>query len=115
MPTLKSRHSRWSRYNATPGAHARRHAALDAARIAGPTPAYPPDAPLYGDWLGGRIHGHLVVMRLMRDPAHRSDQWAAEIDGEVVFQAAGLTSLWNALHKRWARAPSRRMLAGLEA
>jgi hypothetical protein len=71
-------------------------------------------APLHGDWLGGCIHGHTVIMRLMRDPAHRSDQWCAEIDGRPVADAAGLTLLWGLLHKRWGRAPSRRMLAGMQ-
>ena len=87
---------------------------MDAARIAGPAPAYPPMAPLHGDWIGGTINGHTVIMRLMRHPAHRSDQWAAEIDGETVTDAAGLTRLWALLHARWGRAPSRRMLAGME-
>ena len=87
---------------------------MNAARIAGPAPAYPPMAPLHGDWIGGTINGHTVIMRLMRHPAHRSDQWAAEIDGEAVTDAAGLTRLWALLHTRWGRAPSRRMLAGME-
>lgn len=25
--------------------------------------------PVHGDWLGGSIHGHTVIIRLMRDPA----------------------------------------------
>lgn len=87
---------------------------MDAARIAGPAPAYPPMAPIHGDWLGGCINGHTVIMRLMRDPTHRSDQWAGEIDGKTVTDAAGLTMLWDLLHKRWGRAPSRRQLATLE-
>ena len=77
-------------------------------------PAYPPTAPIHGDWLGGCINGHVVILRLMRDTKHRSDQWAAEIDGEVVADAAGLTTLWRVLHKRWPRAMSRRTLATLE-
>mgnify|MGYP000937909736 FL=1 len=115
MRTFQSPQSRWSRYNADPANHARRRAIVDAARIAGPAPAYPPTAPIFGDWLGGRINGHTVIVRLMRDPKHRSDQWAAEIDGEVIAQAAGLTTLWAILHKRWPRAMSRRELATLEA
>jgi hypothetical protein len=110
MHTFQSRRSAWSRYNATPGNHARRKAALEAASIAGPAPAYPPTAPMHGDWLGGCINGQTVIVRLMRDHKHRSDQWAAEIDGEVVAQAAGLTALWGLLHKRWPRAMSRRAM-----
>ncbi len=68
-------------------------------------------APLHGDWLGGVINGQLVIMRLMRDPAHRSDQWAAEVDGETVADAAGLTRLWGLLHPRWPKAPSLRAMA----
>ena len=52
MHTSQSARSRWTRYNARPGAHARRKAAREAASIAGPAPAYPPDAPVHGDWLG---------------------------------------------------------------
>lgn len=114
MRTLQTPHSRWARYNADPANFARRAAARDAARIAGPAPAYPPTAPVCGDWLGGRINGHTVIIRLMRDSRHRSDQWAAEIDGETVAEAAGLTALWQILHKRWPRALSRRELATLE-
>jgi hypothetical protein len=116
MPTFRSVHrprSRWAAYNATPGAHKRRNAAREAASIAGPAPAYPPLAPVHGDWLGGCINGKTVILRLMRDPQHRSDQWAAEIDGEVLTDAAGLTRLWELLSKRWPKAPSRRTLAGL--
>lgn len=68
-------------------------------------------APLHGDWLGGTINGHTVIIRLMRDPAHRSDQWAAEIDGETVADAAGLTRLHDLLRSRWPKAASRRELA----
>jgi hypothetical protein len=114
MPTFQSSHGRWSRYNATPGAHKRRKAKREAASIAGPAPAYPPDAPLHGDWIGGTVNGKTVILRLMRDPGHRSDQWAAEIDGTPVADAAGLTSLWALLHKRWPRAMSRRTLATVE-
>ena len=114
MPTLQSPHGRWSRYNARPGAHARRQAAREAASIAGPSPAYPPDAPLHGDWLGGTVNGCTVIMRLMRDPRHRSDQWAAEIDGQPVADAAGLTALWALLHNRWPRQLSRRAMAVME-
>ncbi len=87
---------------------------MDAARIAGPAPAYPPMAPIHGDWLGGQINGHTVIIRLMRDPRHRSDQWAAEIDGELVADAAGLTALWQILQSRFPRALSKRELATLE-
>lgn len=114
MRTFQSRQGRWARYNADPANHARRRAILDAARIAGPAPAYPPMAPLHGDWLGGCVNGHTVIVRLMRHPAHRSDQWAAEIDGEVVSDAAGLTALWGILRRRWPRALSRRQLAALD-
>ncbi len=114
MRTFQSPQGRWARYNGNPANHARRQAARDAARIAGPAPAYPPTAPIHGDWIGGRINGHTVIIRLMRDPRHRSDQWAAEIDGEAVADAAGLTALWQILHKRWPRAMSRRDIATLE-
>ena len=110
MPTLQTPH-RWRSYNATPGAHQRRQRAREAASIAGPAPAYPPTAPLHGDWLGGCINGHAVIIRLMRDPAHRSDQWAAEIDGATVADAAGLTRLHDLLRAQWPRAHSRRSLA----
>ena len=53
-------------------------------------------------------------MRLMRDPQHRSDQWAAEIDGLAVADAAGLTLLHDLLRAQFARAPSRRALAGMQ-
>ena len=115
MRTFQPLHSRWARYNADPANHARRRAARDAARIAGPAPSYPPDAPIHGDWLGGRINGHTVIVRLMRDPRHRSDQWAAEVDGDVIADAAGLTELWRMLKGRWPRALSRREIAGMQA
>lgn len=82
--------------------------------LARPAPAYPADAPLHGDWLGGRINGQTVIFQLMRDPQHRSDQWAAEIDGELVASAAGLVRLQVLLRERFARAPSKRTLATLE-
>lgn len=114
MATFQSRSpGRWAKYNADPENFKRRQAARDAARIAGPAPAYPPDAPLHGDWLGGRVNGHTVIVRLVREPHHRCDQWAAEIDGEVVANAAGLTALWEILHKRWPKAMSLRALATL--
>ena len=103
MPTFKTPHGHWRRYNATPGAHQRRQRAREAASIAGPAPAYPPMAPLHGDWLGGCINGHTVILRLMRDPSHRCDQWAAEVDGVTVADAAGLTRLWALLHPRCCR------------
>lgn len=49
-------------------------------------------------------------MRMMRDPAHRSDQWAAEVDGEAVADAAGLTRLHDLLRARWPKAQSKRAL-----
>lgn len=112
MATLQSR---WARYNATPGAHRRRQLAREAASIAGPSPIYPTTAPVHGDWLGGCINGHTVIMRLMRDPGHRSDQWAAEIDGITVSDAGGLMRLHDLLRARWPRAMSLRGLAGLRA
>ena len=93
----------------------RAQATRERNRFDGPAPAYPPDAPLHGDWLGGRINGHTVIVRLMRDPRHRSDQWAAEVDGDVVADAAGLTELWLLLKMRWPRALSRREIAGMQA
>lgn len=114
MRTFQSPHSRWRQYNATPGAHPRRQRAREAASIAGPAPAYPPMTPLHGDWLGGCINGHTVIIRLMRDPQHRSDQWAAEIDGETVADAAGLTRLHNLLRERWPGAASKKALAGMQ-
>lgn len=51
----------------------------------------------------------------MRDLAHRSDQWAAEIDGETVADAAGLTRLHDLLRSRWPKMQSRRELAGMQA
>lgn len=71
-------------------------------------------APLHGDWLGGCINGHTVIIRLMRDPAHRSDQWAAEIDGATIADAAGLTRLHDLLRAQWPRAHSRRSLAQVQ-
>lgn len=50
-------------------------------------------------------------MRLMRDPSHRSDQWAAEVDGVTVADAAGLTRLHDLLRCKWPRAASLRALA----
>ena len=114
MHTFQSQQGRWARYNATPGAHKRRSAAREAASIAGPAPAYPPEAPLHGDWIGGRINGRTVIARLMRDPSHRSDQWAAEIDGAVVADAAGLVALCELLRARWPKQMSRRTMATLE-
>ena len=70
-------------------------------------------APVHGEWLGGRINGHTVIMRLIRNPHHRSDQFEAEIDGKVVADAAGLTRLHDLLRVQWPKAPSLRMLAGL--
>ncbi len=108
---MRTLQNRWARYNATPGAHQRRRAAREAASIAGPAPAYPPIAPVHGDWLGGCINGHAVIMHLMRDPSHRCTQWAAEIDGEVIADAAGLTVLHDLLRARWPRAPGKKALA----
>jgi hypothetical protein len=71
-------------------------------------------APLHGDWLAGCVNGQTVVMRMMRDPHHRSDQWAAEIDGQTVADAAGLTDLLDLLRARLPRAPSKRRLASLQ-
>ena len=113
MHTLQTP-NRWRRYNSTPGTHKRRQRAREAASIAGPAPAYPPTAPLHGDWLGGTINGHTVIIRLMRDPSHRSDQWAAEIDGQTVADAAGLTRLHDLLRSRWPRAVSKRTLATMQ-
>ncbi len=70
-------------------------------------------APIHGDWLGGCINGHTVIMRLMRDPQHRSDQWAAEIDGQTVADAAGLTRLHDLLRSKWPKALSLRALASV--
>ena len=100
----------WDRYNARPGSHARRKAKREAASIAGPAPEYPSLAPLHGDWLGGCINGQTVIVRLQRDTGHRCDQWAAELDGQVLTQAAGLTRLWNLLRDRWHKAPSVRAI-----
>lgn len=86
---------------------------MDAKRIAGPAPAYPATAPTHGDWLGGCVNGHAVIVRMMRHPGHRSDQWAAEIDGETVADAIGLTDLLDLLRKRFPRAPSLRQLASM--
>jgi hypothetical protein len=113
MPTFKSARGKFPRAN-TPEAQTRRRAAREAAAIAGPSPVYPPAAPLHGDWIGGCINGHTVIVRLMRDSRHRCDQWAAEIDGQVVADAAGLTALWQLVHERWPRAMSRRALATLD-
>ena len=111
MPTLQSRR-RTQRLN-TPQARAKRRATLDAKRIAGPAPIYPAAAPIHGDWLGGQINGHAVIMRMMRHPRHRSDQWAAEIDGETVADSAGLTALLDLLRQRFPRAPSLKQLASM--
>ena len=118
MPTLKSRRGiapgRWDRYNTTPGSHARRKAARLAASIAGPAPCYPATAPTAGEWWGGCINGQTVIASLIRDPGHRCDQWRVEIDGVIVAQAMGLVDLCVLLRGRFGRAPSRRMLAGLQ-
>jgi hypothetical protein len=111
MATLKSPHRRWARYNATPGSFRRRQAKREAASMAAPAPPYPADAPLTGDWLGGRINGHAVIMDLARMPSHRCDQWAAWIDGEQVTDAAGLTRLWALIKDRWPSAMPLRALA----
>lgn len=111
MLTFKTPHGHWRRYNATPGAHQRRQRTREAASIAGPAPDYPPMAPLHGDWLGGCVNGQTVILRLMRDQHHRCDQWAAEVDGVTVADAAGLTRLWALLHPRWAKSPSLRAMA----
>ncbi len=113
MPTLQSR-NRWQKLNATPGWHRRRQRAREAASIAGPAPTYPPMAPVHGDWLGGCINGHTVIMRLMRDPQHRCDQWAAEVDGRTVADAAGLTRLHDLLRAEFPRSLSLRALATLQ-
>ena len=106
--------SAWGRYNATPGAHARRSASREAASIAGPSPVYPSLAPLHGDWIGACINGQPVIIRLARDSRHRTDQWAAEIDGVVVADAAGMTALVTLLRGQFARAPSKRQLGCMQ-
>jgi len=70
--------------------------------------------PVHGDFLAGCVNGQTVVMRLMRDPHHRSDQWAAEIDGVTVADAAGLVRLLDLLRQQFAPAPSKRHLASLQ-
>ena len=114
MHTFQSRRSAWACYNSTPGAHARRSAAREAASIAGPAPEYPLLAPLHGDWLGGCVNGHTVIMRMVRDSRHRSDQWAAEIDGVTVADAGGLVALLDLLRHRFGKAPSKRALATVQ-
>jgi hypothetical protein len=79
--------------------------------MAAPSPTYPADAPIDGEWLGGCVNGCTVIMQMMRLPGHRSDQWAAWIDGELVTDAAGLTLLWAAIKARWPKAPSLQQLA----
>ena len=71
-------------------------------------------APVHGDWLGGCINGHTVIIRLMRDPAHRSDQWAAEIDGATAADAAGLTRLHDLLRAQWPKAHSKQSIAQIQ-
>jgi hypothetical protein len=113
MRTFQSPRNRWADYNARPGSFRRRQAAREAASMAGPCPVYPADAPLTGDWLGGRINGHTVIMALVRLPSHRCYQWCAWIDGELVADAAGLTRLWALLKDRWHGAPSLEALASM--
>jgi hypothetical protein len=71
-------------------------------------------APVHGDWLGGRINGRTVIIRLMRDPGHRSDQWAAEIDGATAADAAGLTRLHDMLRAQWPKAQSKHALSAVQ-
>jgi len=114
MRTFQSLGNRWAGYNGRPGSFKRRQAKREAASMAAPCPIYPADAPLTGDWLGGRINGHTIIMDLVRLPGHRSDQWAAWIDGQPVTDAAGLTELWRAVKQRWPRAPSLQALATMQ-
>ena len=109
--TLQSRqHSKSHRAEHFARLRARREAAI----LARPAPIYPPlDLPT-GDWLGGCINGQTVILHLQREMWHRSDQWAAWIDGALVESGAGLTTLLGLLKHRWGRAPSRRLLAGLQ-
>jgi hypothetical protein len=51
---------------------------------------------------------------MSRDAGHRCDQWAAEIDGEVIAEAAGLTVLVALLRQRFGKAPSKRHLDGIQ-
>jgi hypothetical protein len=113
MATFQSRIGRWSRFNNNPEAVRRRSTAREEAIAALPAPAYPPDVPLQGDWVGGRVNGHTVIFDLARLPWHRSDQWAAACDGEAVHEGAGLVLLLELLRKRFGKAPSRRELAGM--
>ena len=113
MPTSQTR-SAWARYNSTPGAHSRRQRQREAASIAGPAPEYPSLAPLHGDWLGGCVNGHTVIMRMSRDSGHRCDQWAAEVNGVTVADAAGLVVLLELLRHRFGKAPSKRALATVQ-
>jgi hypothetical protein len=55
-----------------------------------------------------------VVLRLARDRGHRSDQWAAEIDGQVVADAAGLVTLCQLLRAMMPKATSKRTVAGMQ-
>ena len=111
MRTLQSSGNRWAGYNSRPGSFRRRQAKREAASMAAPCPIYPADAPLDGEWLGGRINGCTVIMQMMRMRGHRCDQWAAWIDGTLVTDASGLTELWRAIKRRWPRAPSLQALA----
>ena len=113
MRTLGSTRRRWAGAN-TPAAIQKRQRAREAASIAGPTPLYPSSAPLHGDWLGGCVNGHTVVLRLMRDAHHRTDQWAAELDGETVAHAAGLTRLWALLCERFPKALPKSALCSMQ-
>lgn len=81
---------------------------------AGPAPEYPPDLPQSGEWLAARVHGQTVVIHLHRLPSHRTDQWAALLDGRMLTDAAGLTVLCTALRHAIGRVPSLRAYAAMQ-
>lgn len=103
--------------------HARRRARDDAARIAAPAPIYQHEmAPgsHTGEWIGGCINGVTVVYQLdapmptRRGVRPRCDQRRVMRDRQQISPAMGLTAAMDALRDEFARAPSRRALAGMQ-
>ena len=79
-----------------------------------PAPEYPPDLPPSGEWLAAHVHGQTVVIHLHRLLSHRTDQWGATLDGEIISDAAGMTVICTALRHAIGRVPSRRAYASMQ-
>ena len=109
----------WNR----PHVRARKIARADAERLAAPAPIYPheqaPGAPT-GEWIGGCVNGVTMIYRLdapmptRRGIRPRCDQRRVMRDGAQISPAMGITDAMDKLRGEFARATSRKAIAGMQ-